>query len=150
MIVIAILAILVGLLVPQYTKYVEKTRKTADADNMDKLIRAFDMYIIDGGVVAKTTDKSYIIQINSSSSGTEGTGIVEAGKDDGISGLRDTLNEEMPGWQNLRTKSKKWGNNGKSASIKAFITVGDDGAISSITYEPAAFARFMNGRDKNK
>lgn len=30
-IVIAILAILVGLLAPQYTKYVEKSRKAADA-----------------------------------------------------------------------------------------------------------------------
>ena len=34
-IVIAILAILVGLLAPQYTKYVEKSRKSADASNMD-------------------------------------------------------------------------------------------------------------------
>ena len=37
-IVIAILAILVGLLAPQYTKYVEKSRKSADVNNMDELI----------------------------------------------------------------------------------------------------------------
>ena len=36
-IVIAILAILVGLLAPQYTKYVEKSRKAADVSNMDGL-----------------------------------------------------------------------------------------------------------------
>ena len=32
-IVIAILAILVGVLAPQYVKYVEKSRKAADASN---------------------------------------------------------------------------------------------------------------------
>ena len=37
-IVIAILAILVGLLAPQYTKYVEKSRKTADANNLEEII----------------------------------------------------------------------------------------------------------------
>ena len=34
-IVIAILAILVGLLAPQYTKYIEKSKKSADVNNMD-------------------------------------------------------------------------------------------------------------------
>lgn len=36
-IVIAILALLVGLLAPQYTKYVEKSRRAADASNMNEL-----------------------------------------------------------------------------------------------------------------
>ena len=39
-IVIAILAILFGLLAPQYTKYVEKSRKTADASNMDEIVKS--------------------------------------------------------------------------------------------------------------
>ena len=39
-IAIAILAILVGILAPQYTKYVEKSRKSADAANMDELVKA--------------------------------------------------------------------------------------------------------------
>lgn len=38
-IVIAILAILVGLLAPQYTKYVEKSRKTADANNLEEIVK---------------------------------------------------------------------------------------------------------------
>ncbi len=48
MIVVAILAILVGLLAPQYTKYVEKSRKAADASNMDEVVKAIEMYAIDG------------------------------------------------------------------------------------------------------
>ena len=42
-IVIAILAILVGILAPQYTKYVEKSRKSADVNNMDEIIRAIEV-----------------------------------------------------------------------------------------------------------
>ena len=38
-IVIAILAILVGLLAPQYTKYDEKSRKAAAASHMDEKIK---------------------------------------------------------------------------------------------------------------
>ena len=37
-IVVAILAILVGILAPQYTKYVEKSRKAADASNLENLV----------------------------------------------------------------------------------------------------------------
>ena len=50
----------------------------------------------------------------------------------------------------FKNQIKKWSESGKAASIKAYITIGDDGAISSITYKPSAFAKFMNGREKNK
>ena len=46
-IAIAILAILVGLLAPQYTKYVEKSRKSADASNMDEMVKAVQVYAAD-------------------------------------------------------------------------------------------------------
>lgn len=39
-IVVAILSILVGILAPQYTKYVEKSRKTADLHNLDNIVNA--------------------------------------------------------------------------------------------------------------
>ena len=46
-IVVAILAILVGLLAPQYLKYVEKSRKSADASNLDEMVRAIQVYAAD-------------------------------------------------------------------------------------------------------
>ena len=52
-IVIAILAILVGLLAPQYTKYVEKSKKSADVNNMDELIKAVEVYVIDNATKDK-------------------------------------------------------------------------------------------------
>ena len=52
-IVVAILAILVGILAPQYTKYVENSRKTADVNNMDELVKAVQVYAIDGATKTK-------------------------------------------------------------------------------------------------
>ena len=40
-IVVAILAILVGILAPQYTKYVEKSRRSADIANMDEILKLY-------------------------------------------------------------------------------------------------------------
>ena len=51
-IVVAILAILVGILAPQYTKYVEKSRKAADVDNMDEIVKAVQVYAVDKGTKA--------------------------------------------------------------------------------------------------
>ena len=47
-IVVAILAILVGILAPQYTKYVEKSRKAADASNLENMVTAFKTAASDG------------------------------------------------------------------------------------------------------
>lgn len=47
-------AILVGILAPQYTKYVEKSRKAADASNMDELVKAIEVYAIDGNQLIAT------------------------------------------------------------------------------------------------
>ena len=40
-IVVAILAILVGILAPQYTKYVEKSRQSADVSNLENIVKGF-------------------------------------------------------------------------------------------------------------
>ncbi|MEZ3491653.1 MAG: prepilin-type N-terminal cleavage/methylation domain-containing protein [Lachnospiraceae bacterium] len=46
-IVIAIMAVLIGVLAPQYLKYVEKSRQSADLDNIDTLISAVEIYSAD-------------------------------------------------------------------------------------------------------
>ncbi len=50
-IVIAIMAVLIGVLAPQYLKYVEKSRVSADADQIDTLISAIEIYSAENGVV---------------------------------------------------------------------------------------------------
>lgn len=46
-IVIAIMAVLIGVLAPQYLKYVEKGRASADIDNVDQMISAIVTYSAD-------------------------------------------------------------------------------------------------------
>ena len=60
-IVIAIMAVLIGVLAPQYLKYVEKSRESADLDNYQSIITALQVYASDdtnaalvGGTIAFT------------------------------------------------------------------------------------------------
>lgn len=46
-IVIAIMAILVGILAPQFIKYVEKSRESTDIKNMQEVISAIQVYCAD-------------------------------------------------------------------------------------------------------
>ncbi len=55
-IVIAIMAVLIGVLAPQYLKYVENSRVSADADQIDKLISAVEIYSAENGVVTGTIE----------------------------------------------------------------------------------------------
>lgn len=124
-IVVAILAILVGLLAPQYTKYVEKSRKAADASNMDELVNVVKIYAADPNNDLKVG--SYTITI------TDGKGTVKTDITSSISGdttnignLKSAVEASIPKWNSLVTKSKKW-NNGVSSPISAIVTVNDAG-----------------------
>lgn len=46
-IVVAIMAVLIGVLAPQYLKYVEKSRESADLDNIQTVISAIEVYYTD-------------------------------------------------------------------------------------------------------
>ena len=136
-IVVAILAILVGLLAPQYTKYVEKSRKAADASNMNELVKVVQTY--SGDTDNELPQGTYTITI-----GTDkvATGISENAPDD----LKTELGKASPDWTSkLTTKSKKW-NAGAEGAITASITVAKDGGVS-VTYTPADFAKYMNGKE---
>lgn len=46
-IVIAIMAILIGVLAPQYLKFVERSRQSTDKQNVDEIVRAVEVYAAD-------------------------------------------------------------------------------------------------------
>ena len=54
-IVIAIMAVLIGLLAPQYLKFVEKSKKSADISNAQALATAINVAFADGSVSAGNT-----------------------------------------------------------------------------------------------
>lgn len=58
-VVIAIMAVLIGVLAPQFLKYVERSRKSTDKQNVDAIISALEVYAVDEEVPAAdqvTTD----------------------------------------------------------------------------------------------
>ena len=70
-IVVAIMAILVGLLAPQYIKYVEKSRKSADASNLSEMVNALQVYAGDSDADDLPYDE-YTITIDKDGSSVEG------------------------------------------------------------------------------
>ena len=98
-IVIAIMAILVGVLAPQYLKYVEKSRVSADKDQLDSFYTACTTAAADPdltGVPAYNTAKT-----NFPTGGTDGSWTKE---------VTDTMGGTAPKW-----KSKASGNPGSTA-----------------------------------
>lgn len=66
-IVIAIMAILIGVLAPQYLKFVERSKKSADKDTVDQIIRTVQLDYADptttyspAGYVTLTTTKTSV------------------------------------------------------------------------------------------
>ena len=56
--------------------------------------------------------------------------------------LRSGLDSTCPGWEDIYTKSKKWGDNGKTSGITVIIKVTSDGGVS-VSYKPDKFAAYM-------
>lgn len=140
-IVVAILAILVGLLAPQYLKYVEKSRKSADASNLDEMVRAIQVYAADAEVTLP--EDTYTITIGKT--GTTVTPNKEANKTTAETALSVTA----PDWAKTKLKSNKWDNGKKDNekanvdSISAIIEVAQDGG-TTVTYTPGTLADYIN------
>ncbi len=54
-IVIAIMAVLIGVLAPQYLRYVERSRQSADLDSIDTMIHTVEIYNADPMTTTKAT-----------------------------------------------------------------------------------------------
>lgn len=66
-IVIAIMAVLVGVLAPTYLQYVEKSKKSNDVSTIDSVVNAVEIAAIDPVVVG--TDKTTTLTIEVTTSG---------------------------------------------------------------------------------
>lgn len=121
-IVVAIMAILVGLLAPQYIKYVEKSRKSADATNMDTVVNAVQVQAADGESDIPAAD--YTITINA----------------DGINAgdLGQYIEKNVADYNNIKLKSNKW----DKKEIIAHISIDKDGN-TTVSYEHEDFAKFI-------
>ncbi len=74
-IVIAIMAILIGVLAPQFIKFVEKSRESTDLQNIEEFKTAVETYIADKGDTSSYT----VTCTNGGSISTTCTGVSEYG-----------------------------------------------------------------------
>ena len=67
-IVIAIMAVLIGILAPQYLKYVERSRNSTDVNNASAIVTALQVYAADPDASsAFASGTSYVITVNATS-----------------------------------------------------------------------------------
>ena len=58
-IVIAIMAVLIGVLAPQYIKYVQQSRVSSDITNAQEIATAINVAIADGKIAASSTEATF-------------------------------------------------------------------------------------------
>lgn len=127
-IVIAILALLVGLLAPQYTKYIEKSRKSADASNMDEIIKAIEVHYVEQGVNSTGADTTVTVTMNSDKKTPVS---VKAGTAD------LDLTEYLKNIGNITMKGN-W-----SANVVATLKVSKEGGVKVETITPPEFETYF-------
>ena len=117
-IVIAIMAVLVGVLAPQFLKYVERSRKATDVDNIQSVITAIQVYAADPAVAS--ADK---IVASKNATLTFATGGLTVGGDNSTN-VTKALTEASLTASNIKMKSEAY------KSIVITITVDAEGVPS--------------------
>ena len=115
-IVIAIMAVLIGVLAPQYLKYVERSRESADLTNYQQIISALQIYAADPSVTTGLQASGEGVTVSGGSvSVTSGTWTAEA------------LNSAGVNVSNLKMKSSKY------ATATITVAKGTDGFEFKVT-----------------
>lgn len=121
-IVIAIMAILVGVLAPQYLKYVEKTRVSADMDQLDSVYTACTTAAADPDL----TDVPGYNQSDTLASGSSGTWTAEVcdtiGSTDGKLKWKSKRSSSASGTTAAGLKAPTWSTDSKGNFT---LTIGD-------------------------
>ena len=98
-IVIAIMAVLIGVLAPQFIKYVEKSRESTDITNLDTCVSAVNAYYADkgiptGGVLISINTTSNMFMTNVSGNALSDAGMASCvRKSDKWTGLTAVVKE---------------------------------------------------------
>lgn len=129
-IVIAIMAVLVGVLAPTYLQYVEKSKKSNDVSTVDSIVNAIEISAIDPEVQTAGT-WSISITID----GTKTT-YAAVGTNPGDAKMIAALKAIVP--ETTKLKSSKWGTS--STDNQFVITAAPNGDYGQVTIKmvPAA------------
>ncbi len=151
-IVIAILAILVGLLAPQYVKYVEKSRRSADASNLESFVESFKVAAadVDYNLTPTTGNAVYTITIDKNGTSiTAGNGA----SDDWATAINEYTGYNFKGGENgaastiteVKLKSTKWSVDNKT-QIQAIVTISTTGSVK-VEYKPDTIKDTVNTKN---
>ncbi|MGN0156198.1 MAG: type II secretion system protein [Lachnospiraceae bacterium] len=118
-VVIAIMAVLIGVLAPQFLKYVERSRKSTDVQNVASIVTAIQTYAADPMVA--TADQI-----------TTGAKITLANGTTAVSTTNATNKSDKAltaaGISEIGLKSSKWGD-GTQSTVVLTVTVNADGSV---------------------
>ena len=144
-VVVAILAILVGLLAPQYTKYVERSRKAADASNLDSMVTAVKVATADqqyADIIPATGNINVVITMEANKTTIKYNTVddisADGVTDKGAVALKNALKEYAGNeWAATTLKSKAWkdDNGDATQSISATCKIDASGSVE-VTYAP--------------
>lgn len=93
-IVIAIMAVLIGVLAPQYLKYVEKSRISTDKDNVSAIISALQIWGADPDATTAFTGGETVTLDNADHAQTTGTVVGDALVSAGINSVPKLTNKQ--------------------------------------------------------
>jgi type IV pilus assembly protein PilA len=124
-VVIAIMAVLVGVLAPQFIKYVEKARIATDIQNLDQIKTAVETYIVENPVTDEV--KLFADDFSTSSSNTEATV---------SNSLKAALTDAGLG-ETVKFKSSKWTGVNITVSDSGQVTVSGTATYNGTTYSAA-------------
>lgn len=148
-IVVAILAILVGILAPQYTKYVEKSRQAADASNLENIVEGFKVAAadVDYNMIPSAAATTFSVAITADGTTVTEDTNVATGDNDWKAALKEYTGYDFESGKpnaNLKIKSSKWvTKDGKTKGITASIKIDTDGSVT-VTYDPEAVKDVSN------
>lgn len=115
-IVIAIMAVLIGVLAPQFIKYVERSRKSTDVQNASEICTVLTTYASDPMVAAADALSNGATVTLSTSADPVCTGNADKALTDG-------------GVSKVKLKSSKWGD-GSASSVKITVAIASNGAVT--------------------
>lgn len=122
-VVIAIMAVLIGVLAPQFLKYVERSRKSTDVQNVASIVTAVQTYAADPMVATANQIKNgATITLTDTQTAVSGA-----------AGGNCTNNVEKAltaaGISSIGLKSSKWGD-GTQSTVVLTVTVNGDGSVT--------------------
>ena len=93
-IVIAIMAVLIGVLAPQYLKYVERSRESADLTNYQQIISALQIYAADPTASAAFADSGENVTVTNGTVSVTGTWTAAALSNAGVDATKLTMKSD--------------------------------------------------------